>query len=141
MFDMIPFDRSGRSMDRFFDSFFGNALNGLSSLSGGRTDIIDKGKNYVLQSEMPGFDKGDISIDIQDDVLTIKAEHKSQNEEKNKEGEFIRRERSYGSYVRSFNVANVDTDKITASYNNGILELVMPKKSPEEPRGTHVDIE
>ena len=141
MFDMMPFENSHRSMDRFFDSFFGNALSGLNAFSGGRTDIIDKGKNYVLQSEMPGFDKGDISIDIQDDILTIKAEHKSQNEEKNSEGEFIRRERTYGSYVRSFNVANVETDKITASYNNGILELTMPKKEPEAPKGRRIDID
>lgn len=140
MFDMMPFEHRNNSMDRFFDSFFSNAFNGLSSFSGGRTDIIDKGKNYVLQSEMPGFEKGDISIDINDDILTIKAEHNTQNEEKNDNGEFIRRERSYGSYVRSFNVSGVDTDKITASYNNGILELVMPKKEVETPKGTHIDI-
>lgn len=140
MFDMMPFEHRNNSMDRFFDSFFSNAFNGLSSFSGGRTDIIDKGKNYVLQSEMPGFEKGDISIDINDDILTIKAEHNAQNDEKNDNGEFIRRERSYGSYVRSFNVSGVDTDKITASYNNGILELVMPKKEVETPKGTHIDI-
>ena len=137
---MMPFEHRNNSMDRFFDSFFSNAFNGLSSFSGGRTDIIDKGKNYVLQSEMPGFEKGDISIDINDDILTIKAEHNAQNDEKNDNGEFIRRERSYGSYVRSFNVSGVDTDKITASYNNGILELVMPKKEVETPKGTHIDI-
>ena len=140
MFDMMPFEHRNNSMDRFFDSFFSNAFNGLSSFTGGRTDIIDKGKNYVLQSEMPGFEKGDISIDINDDILTIKAEHNAQNDEKNDNGEFIRRERSYGSYVRSFNVSGVDTDKITASYNNGILELVMPKKEVETPKGTHIDI-
>lgn len=140
MFDMMPFEHSNNRMDRFFDSFFGNAFNGLGSFGGGRTDIVDKGKNYVLQAEMPGFDKGDISIDINDDILTIKAEHKSQNEEKNDKGEFIRRERSYGSYVRSFNVSGVNTDQISASYNNGILELVMPKKEPQAPKGTHIDI-
>lgn len=71
-------------------------------------------------------------------LLTIRAEHK-QAKEKSKDN-YVRRERSYGAYVRSFDVSNIKTDEISASYQNGILELVMPKAEEVKPEVKKIDI-
>lgn len=92
-----------------------------------------------MESELPGFNKEDISVDISGNSLTLKAEHKAENEEK-KEGKYIRRERSYGSYERSFDITGIDSDKITADYKNGILIMVLPKKQPEAPASKKLTI-
>ena len=82
----------------------------------------------MLEADLPGFKKEDIDVNLENNYLTIKAERKVENEEKDKKGRYIRCERSYGSFVRSFDVSDVDTDKITASYEDGVLKLNMPKK-------------
>ena len=96
--------------------------------------------NYVLEAELPGFKKEDISIDIDKDCLTISAERKS--EEKGDKGDngFVRRERYYGSFSRSFNIKGIDTDAITAEYNDGVLTLTMPEKTPEVPAARRLEI-
>lgn len=104
-----------------------------------RTDIRDEGDRFIMESELPGFNKEDISVDISGNSLTLKAEHKAENEEK-KEGKYIRRERSYGSYERSFDITGIDSDKITADYKNGILIMVLPKKQPEAPASKKLTI-
>ncbi|MCI5945515.1 MAG: Hsp20 family protein, partial [Oscillospiraceae bacterium] len=64
----------------------------------------------------------------------------TENEEKDSDGKYIRRERSYGSYQRSFDVSTVDVDKIEAEYKNGILILNLPKKAPTEPVTKRLEI-
>lgn len=126
MFDLIPFGRREKNLYNYLDdfekSFFSDSGNYLSAF---KTDIIDKNDQYVLQAELPGFAKEDIHIDIKGDYLTITAEHNEEKEDKN--GQYIRKERRYGSFARSFNISDIDTDKITASYKDGVLELNMPK--------------
>lgn len=131
MFDLLPFGNKNSMIDFFnnFDKdFFGDMKLGFNS------DIIDKGDKYILQAELPGFSKEDINIDIDGDCLKISAEHKEENDEKDKDGNYIRRERRYGSFVRSFYISNVKSDQIDAQYNNGVLELQLPKKNPAPPR-------
>ena len=72
----------------------------------------------------------DLHIDIQGDELCISATHDEKSEEKDDQGRFVRRERRYGSYRRSFDISDIDTAAIDASYQNGILELKLPKKAP-----------
>ena len=81
----------------------------------------------MLQAELPGFDKSDINIDLKDNLLTISASHKEEKNEDSKD-KYIRRERYYSSYSRSFRVNDVEPGDIDASYNNGILEVKFPKK-------------
>lgn len=141
MFNMIPFDQTQSKMGHMFDSFFDDAFNSmLRPFDGCRTDIIDKGKQYVLQAELPGFDKKDIHIHVDGDRLTIQAERNNVAEEKKADGSFIRRERSYGSFSRSFDVSGIEAGQISASYTNGILELVMPKKKDSHTGGRKIDI-
>ena len=120
-----------------FDPFMGFFDNMSSDPC--RTDIRDEGDRFIMESELPGFNKEDISVDISGKSLTLKAEHKAENEEK-KEGKYIRRERSYGSYERSFDITRIDSDKITADYKNGILIMVLPKKQPEAPASKKLTI-
>ena len=109
-------------------------------MTGFRTDITEKDGNFILEAELPGFDKDDIRIDLEKDRLTISAEHSSDKEDKDDERSFVRRERFYGSYSRSFNVSGIDTDAITASYDNGVLKLTMPRKTPEVPASRRLEI-
>ncbi len=124
----VLFDRESRPMfDSIFDDFFDNFE--LSNNKMMKTDIEDKGNSFVLEAELPGFKKEEISLEVDNGYLTIKAEHKEEKEEKDKKNKrnYIRHERSETSYVRRFNVSNVDTAHITAEYKNGVLEVNMPK--------------
>lgn len=104
-----------------------------------RTDITEKDGVYTLSAELPGFKKEDISIDLEKDSLTISAERKEETEEGD-EANYIRRERFYGSYTRSFNVHGIDTDAITAEYSDGVLKLTMPRKEPVTPTTRRLEI-
>lgn len=143
MFELIPFDRTIRHMTNFDPfreldnmerSFFGNG----SVVSAFRTDVSDTGDAFKLEAELPGFSKDDIKIDIENDCLTISAERKFDDEDKKKN--FVKRERFYGSYSRSFDVTGIDTDAIEASYNDGVLTLTMPKKKAEVPTSRRLEI-
>ena len=137
MFEIMPFDRrSYREMQEMQRAFWGDQ----PAVTGFRTDISETNDAYKLEAELPGFAKEDIKVDIDDDTLTIKAEHSEQNDEQNDAGEYVRRERYYGSYSRSFNVSEIDVDGISAAYENGILTLNMPKKVPVNPESRHLEI-
>ena len=145
MFEIMPFDRRSYRM-RPFDPFremqeMQRAFWNTPAVANGfRTDISETNDAYKLEAELPGFKKEDIKVDIDDDTLTIKAEHTENNDEQNDEGEYVRRERYYGSYSRSFNVSEIDVEGITAAYENGILTLTLPKKAPVKPESRHLEI-
>jgi len=103
-----------------------------------KTDIRDEADKYVLEAEMPGFDKSDVKIDIEGDYLTLSAERSNEKEESGKG--YIRRERSFGSFKRSFNIEDVDSEKIAAKYENGILTLDLPKKGEKTPTSRRLEI-
>ena len=123
-----------REMEEMTRSFWNDA-----SVSDFRTDITEKDGVYTLSAELPGFKKEDISIDLDRHSLTITAERKEESEEGD-ETNYIRRERFYGSYTRSFNVRGIDTDAITAEYTDGVLKLTMPKKEPATPPTRKLEI-
>ncbi len=141
MFELMPFGyrrvsayNPFRDFEEMSRSFWDN-----TNVSAFRTDITEKDGTYVLEADLPGFKKEDISVDIDKDCLTITAEHKSEEKEENADS-YIRRERYYGSYTRSFNVKGIDTEAITAAYNDGVLTLTMPKKEPEAPAARRLEI-
>ena len=128
MFGMLPFERhNDNNLFDVFDNFFGKSSAALPDF---RTDIKEVGGNYVLEAELPGFNKEDLHLVVKDGVLTISAQHKEEKDEKDQEGNYVRRERRYGSYSRSFDVAGIDEKGITAAYENGILKLTLPKATP-----------
>lgn len=95
-----------------------------------KCDIYEKDGNYHIEMDVPGFDKNDISIEEKDGYLTITAE--KHNEENTEEKNYIKRERVYGKYQRSFYLGDLDTDNVEAEFNNGTLKLVIPKKEVTE---------
>ena len=143
MFELIPFERRMsramnydpfRELEEMQRSFFAD-----SRMPGFRTDVCDTGEAYRLDSELPGFSKDDITVDIEDGRLTIKAERKADNDEK--KDSYLRRERMYGSFTRSFDLEGIDTDAVTASYTDGILSITLPKKPELTPPSRRLEIQ
>ena len=143
MFELIPFERTMRNLNSFSPfrqmeemqrSFF-NA-NSASSLF--RTDVSDLGDAYKLEAELPGFSKDDININIEDERMTISVERKMDNSED--KPNYLRRERFYGSYSRSFDLSGIDSDNISASYADGVLSLNLPKQAVAVPASRRLEI-
>ena len=125
---------------RFFQDPFGSFFD-MQDLAEFKTDVTDEGDSYLLEADLPGFDKKDIHLDINGDTLTVSAERHSKFEEKDKKDRCIRMERSYGAYSRKFDVSGIDTEHIKAKYENGVLKLTLPKKQTDLPAAKHLEIE
>lgn len=134
MFELRPFERRNSHVaaydpwDQMERAFFGDGSWGRG-LSEFKTDIQDKGDSYLLEADLPGFKKEDIHVDVDGDTMTIRAERHSEHEDQDKKGNYVRCERSYGSYQRAFDISGVEVANISAQYNDGVLKLNMPKKS------------
>ena len=136
-------------MDNFFNDSFWNGVcktdvaekeqNGNSFM---RTDVIEKDDCYQLEADLPGFNKEDIKIDLKNDLLTISASHSDNNEEKDNNGKYIRRERRTSSYQRSFRVHDLKAEDIIAQYRNGVLTVNIPKKEalPEKEEASKIEV-
>lgn len=145
MFKLVPYSKRrddvfthfARSLNKAFeDEFFAPFQNASQPI---RTDIRETDKSYVIEAELPGFDKEDITIDYAEPILAIKAVRKDESGEENENRQVIRRERRYGEYVRRFYAENVEKGGITASLRNGILSLELPKK--EKPQASRIEIQ
>lgn len=135
MFSMIPYrshsiNRAGADRefmnpfaDDFFRAFFGDERANASF----RVDVKDEGDKYLLEAELPGVDKDNVHIDIEDGVMTISAELNETKEENR--GNYVYRERRCGSMHRSFDLDGVREDDITAEYKDGVLRLDLPKRA------------
>jgi HSP20 family protein len=120
--DFVPSTFSSL-MDRFFNESL--ARSGGSVFTP-KVDVIENENSYEVQVAVPGLNKDDFKIEVNDHSLTVSGERKLSNEKKEKNFHSI--ETSYGSFSRSFTLPdNADGSKINAKYNNGILELVIPK--------------
>ena len=138
---MIPYtNRNSSSLMDLFDEFersvFGENGRRLPAFS---TDIRDEGDHYLLEAELPGFQKEDIDLDVKDGFLTISASREESGE--TKQGGYLCRERRSGSFSRSFNLDGIQEDGITASYNNGVLELTLPKRQEVLPQSRKIAIQ
>ena len=98
-------------------------------------NILETEKEFKIEVAAPGLKKEDIKVELENDLLTISSEVKKETEEKDKDGRYTRREFSYSSFKRSFTVDEdtVDTEKIDAKYENGVLNIVVPKRAAVEP--------
>lgn len=124
--------------DDFFRNFF--APFASDSLSNGfRVDVRDMGDKYLMEADLPGLKRDQVKIDVDDGVLTIRAEmDESKNEEKDN---FVMCERRYGKMRRSFNVTGVDESNITAEFIDGVLKLNLPKRAERQQTGRSIEIE
>lgn len=112
------------------ESFFDKNLAGRSALPAVNVSEDDKG--YEIEVAAPGFNKEDLKINVEDDVLTISAEAKKETKENGNGRQYSRREYSYSAFTRSFTLPeNAKDDSITADYKNGILQLHIPKSKTQ----------
>lgn len=137
MFGMVPF-RNNKMQQRenlfdiesMFSDFFNDSFMGLSGMNSMKADIKETEKEFIVEAEIPGVSKEDIKLELKDDRLTIAVE---KNEESKEERDnYIRKERRYGSFSRSFYVENVKNEEVTAKYENGILSIVLPKNETKK---------
>lgn len=144
MFEITPYTHGNRflgsynpfqAMEEFEKNFFGHQLPAF------KTDIRETEHAYILDAELPGFSKEDIHAEVRNGYLTIHAEHKSESEEKDEKNHYIRRERSYGSFSRSFDLDGINSDEISASYKDGVLSLTLPKAKAKAEEGRMLEIQ
>lgn len=131
MFDLVPgskgFPRrkAFRDLDQIFD-LMDFELPEMETMDI-KVDIKEDDKNYLIQAELPGVNKEDIDLEIADNILSIQVERKEESKEEKEN--YIRKERRYGNFKRSFYIDNVDLEKIDAELDDGILEINLPKKT------------
>ena len=146
-----PFDRFRREMDRLFDDFSSGFWRGslFDMAPSGRAeaafrtmpavDVAETDKAYEITAELPGLDEKNIEVKLANGVLSIKGEKREDKEEKEKD--YYRRERSFGSFERSFQVPEgIDTDKIAASFKNGILSVTLPKSAEAQKQAKKIEV-
>ena len=143
--NLIPYRRNSllnnnynpfRMMEEMEREFFGDNRSGSFS-----TDIREEENGFVLEADLPGFKKEDIQIDVSDGRLTINAERHSAHEEKDQKGNYVRCERAYGKFSRSFDTTGIDTNAIKASFADGVLTLNLPKLIETKPETRRLEIE
>ena len=135
MFELIPWGRHRDvdvfrgAMDSLFDRFFEGQPYRFFEEDGGwlpSVDVSETDKEFIVKAELPGMEAKDIDVSLQRDVLTIRGERKNEHEEK--EENFHRVVRSYGSFCRAFRLPReVDGEKVDADYKDGVLKIRLPK--------------
>ena len=128
--------RSNNLWDDFFDNFatpmFTSVANTIPSVM--KTDVKEVEGGYELHIDLPGFKKEDVQAELKDGYLNIKAETKSENDEKDQNGKYTRRERHVGSCTRSYYVGeHVEQEDVKASFENGVLKLFVPSVEAKKP--------
>lgn len=127
--DFAPMMPLRREMDRLFGDFFRGvgvpaAFNGAALTP--HVDVKENDREITVTAELPGVAEKDVEVSISGDILTLKGEKKAEKEEK--DGNYHRVERRYGSFHRSFTLpSEVDAEKVAAAYKNGVLTVTLPK--------------
>jgi len=102
-------------------------------------DLVEEGDHYVLRADLPGLNEDDVKVEIEDNVLTISGERRSEHEDK-KEG-YYRIERASGSFSRSLTLPEgVDPDSVHANFDKGVLEVSIPKPEQRKPRRVAIGV-
>ncbi|WP_425059369.1 18 kDa heat shock protein [Sporomusa carbonis] len=143
MFGLVPFrknlptrDYFNQLMHGFFDDDFlipfGNMANGF------RLDLRETENEYIVEADLPGVKKGDITLHYENQYLTISAKRDETQEVKDES--YVRKERRYGQFQRSIYVDNVIEDKIDAKFNDGVLTVTLPKQDKTQKRRGNIQI-
>lgn len=139
MNNLFPSRRGLMNMNR---GFFGDTFDSLFTDDADfDVDIEETDTAYIIHADLPGLTKEEIQLDYTDNVLSISAHKETQTEERDEDKNFIRRERSSRSYKRQFLIKNVDDSNIKASFENGVLQVDLPKKEEEESTERRIEIE
>jgi HSP20 family protein len=140
-----PFTSFRREVDRMFDDFFRSAGQGLQPWSAGwhamapRIDISDSDKELVITAEMPGLDEKDFEVTLAGDLLTIKGEKKTENEDRNGNAYYV--ERRFGSFSRSVRLPfEAGDEQVEANYDRGVLTVRVPKPAEAQRHVRRIEV-
>ena len=131
MFGLVPFAssnelmREGSLFNRLWDAF--DTPFTSTSNRGFKVDVKDNGSAYELKADLPGFNKDNVALSYENNYLTISAKREDSHDEKDNQGNFIRRERSCGQMSRSFYISGIDEHNATAEFKDGVLRVQLPK--------------
>ena len=139
MFGLTPYTRNfyvasydpWKEMEELEKRFFGQRTPAL------KTDIREVETGYILDCDLPGFAREDVSIEIKNGYMTIRAERKNDTESRDS---YLRRERTYGSFSRTFDLEGINAEAITASFKDGVLSVDLPKVEVKADEGRTVEI-
>jgi HSP20 family protein len=138
-----PF-RGAATLEEQVNRLFGNVLESSAEESNltscaPAVDIYETGQELVVKADLPEVDLKDLDIRVENDILTIRGERKF--EKKVNEDNYLRVERAYGAFNRSFSLANtVNSEAIKADYQNGVLTLTIPKREEAKPKQIKVNV-
>lgn len=138
MFEMMPFRRPSGHLrrrdywDHLFDSFFQDMMPAApeAKVKPFRVDVKESEAAYTIEADLPGFNKEAIEVEYENNHLTISA-CKEEGKDEEKEN-YVRRERYWGEFRRSFYIDNIKKSAIEASFTDGVLKVVLPKELPGE---------
>ena len=146
MFDIVPWrknnslQRKGDDFENMVNSFFNDDF--FSSLgvlkNNFSVDLKEDDNDYIIEADLPGVDKKDIEISYKNGYLNIAAKRNNHVEEK--KDNYVRQERSYGEFKRSFYIDNVEEEKINANFDNGVLKVTLPKLNKETNETRKIEI-
>ncbi|MPM46536.1 18 kDa heat shock protein [bioreactor metagenome] len=146
MFEMIPFRKNNVTRrDDFFTPFFKNFFEddfftAMSNVqSNFKVDLKETEENYLVEADLPGIKKEAINVDFENNYLVITAKREDSVEDKKEN--YVRRERHYGEFKRSFYIDNVDENNINASFNDGVLKITLPKLTKGNDKKKKIDIQ
>ncbi|MEI8199264.1 MAG: Hsp20/alpha crystallin family protein [Eubacteriales bacterium] len=151
MFGLVPFDKRNRGlssadsrsneMDLFFDNFLRDTFPPayFRDAHQMKVDIRETENEYFLDADLPGIKKEQVNMEVNEDQLIISVVE-DESKETNSEG-YICRERRYGTVSRSFHLSNINADQISATLENGILSVTLPKKETGLPKNRKIDIQ
>jgi HSP20 family protein len=129
-------------MNRLFSTFFDTPTNGGSAITRRwipAMDLVETRGHFVLKADLPGMTDADVSVEVEDNVLTIAGERKTEQEAE-AEG-YYRIERASGAFSRSLTLPEgVDADTVTATFDNGVLEVRVPKPADVQPRRVQIGL-
>jgi HSP20 family protein len=134
-------------MNRLFSTFFdtptSRAGNGGTTAASRRwipaMDLIETGEHFVLKADLPGISENDVNIEVENNVLTVSGERKTEHEEKH-EG-YYRLERATGAFARSLTLPEgIDAEAVSATFDNGVLEVRIPKPAQAQPRKVQIGV-
>ncbi|WP_437272416.1 Hsp20/alpha crystallin family protein [Staphylococcus succinus] len=133
LFDVNPSDLFKDFGRQFFEQFPGN-----SSI---KADVKELDDQYVVEAELPGFEKRNITLEFENNILTIEGKQTTENKSEDDNGQVIHQERSFNDVKRQFTFNNVDENAIQAAYDKGVLNVRLPKKSVNDESKTNIQID
>ena len=129
---------------RLFNTFFDTPTTGNGGGNALRrwipaTDLVETDDHFVLKADLPGLTEADVNVEVKDNVLTLSGERKGEHEDK-REG-YVRVERAFGSFRRSLRLPEgVDPEAVQATFDNGVLEVRIPKPEERKPRKVEIQV-